>query len=666
MDNKYTFATQDGKAYYCNSIPGFIKDEPDNIVGQLVRHSFEINIEQTDAWANQIEGLKNRLEECGITGDIIFEYDIIRLGKRIDVILLIKDMVFSLEFKNGKTAFVAQDARQAEDYAIDIKNFHKESEDLYVCPILVATDAKKYKKEQTIDCYSDKQVYLQRENMDTLTGKIEEVVEKYAGDDQIDFEKWFHSPYHPTPTIISAAVEAYKTHNVSSIANSEAGQENIEKCEEAIRKIIKDTRDNKKKSVCFVTGVPGAGKTLVGLDIVSRGLDEERLSVYLSGNGPLVRVLREALKRSVKDRLSKADKETKKNINSAIFALIQSGYAFKLDNVKTNNPTPEHIMIFDEAQRVWSKEKMISKHEDDPSMQVSEPELLYSIMDRHEDWTVMVCLVGLGQDIHDGEVGITEWFKCGIEKFSDWDLYYSTDILEQINSDEYDIKKIEQCDRCHPTDNLHLKTSVRSFRADQQSLFVDYLLDNKADKAKGVYKKIKEQYPIFITRDFSKAKQWAINQVRGTQRCGVLASSGAKRIRGEGIYLPKNMDVENWFLAPSEDVRSSNMMEVVASEFDIQGLEIDWSVVCWDADLRRSSNDQWEHYNFRGTRWERRKTEERQRYLINSYRVLMTRARQGMVLFVPNGVDKELDPTRDSDFYDGIYEYLLSCGIEEL
>ena len=579
--NRYTFTSQEGKAYYYNSIPDFIKDESRSIIGELVNHSFaDVTTEQRDAWLYQIDGLKTKLKKHKITGNIIFEYDIIRLGKRIDVILLIKDMVFSLEFKNGKRIFEAQDARQAEDYAIDIKNFHKESEDLYVCPILVATHAEDYHKEQLIGCYSDKQVYLQRENMKTLPYKIEEVVDKYATEEQIDFEKWFNSPYHPTPTIISAAVEAYKTHNVSSIANSEAGQENIEKCEEAIRRIIKNTREKNKKSVCFVTGVPGAGKTLVGLDIVSKGLDEERLSVYLSGNGPLVRVLREALRRSVKEQLKDADKETKKNINSAIFALIQSGYQFKLDAMNTENAPPEHIMIFDEAQRVWSKAKMISKHEGEPNMHVSEPELLYSVMDRRDDWAVMVCLVGLGQDIHDGEVGITEWFKCGIENYDNWDLYYSPEIMEQIDSDEYDINLIEKCDRCHPTDNLHLKTSVRSFRADRQSLFVDYLLDNQPEKAKEVYQSIKEQYPMFVTREVEMAKKWAMNQVRGTQRCGMLASSGAKRLRGEGVYLPKDMDVENWFLAPTEDVRSSNMMEVVASEFDIQGLEIDWSVVC--------------------------------------------------------------------------------------
>ena len=666
--NKYTFSSQTGKAYYCNSIPGFLRDTSKSIIGELINHSFEVNKDQSDAWENQINGLQSRLEECGMVGDIIFEYDIVRLGKRIDVILLIRHMVFSLEFKNGKNVYVAQDAQQAEDYAIDIKNFHKESEDLYVCPILIATDAPKYKKPQSIDCYPDKQVYLQRENMDTFTPKITTIVEKYGDDEEIDFEKWFNSPYHPTPTIIAAAVEAYTSHDISQIAQSEAGQDNIDRCELEISRIVDYARAEQKKCICFVTGVPGAGKTLVGLDVVAKNLNkgQDSLSVYLSGNGPLVEVLREALKRSVKDKMAKESKEVKRETEAAINALIQSSYAFKKDNARNTYPTPEHVMIFDEAQRVWNEEKMSRKHEKDPEMSVSEPHLLFRIMDRHSDWAVMICLVGLGQDIYDGEVGINEWFRCGIEEYKDWEMYYSPSIFEQIEDRDIDRDLIRNCDRCHEADALHLKTSVRSFRADKQCQFVDYLLDNKPVEAKKVHDEICKKYPIYITRDINKAKEWAKRKVRGSQRCGVLACSSAQRLKPDGIFVPTEIDVKNWFLAPSEDLRSSNMMEVVASEFKVQGLEIDWAVVCWDADLRRKNEKEWDYYSFRGTKWMRRNKEEQKRYLVNSYRVLLTRARQGMILYVPVGTDPDEDATRDSSYYDGIYKYLRSCGIQEV
>ena len=667
--DKYTFATRSGKAYYCNSIPGFVIDRPGEIISALIEHSFEISKEQELAWRNQIGELQSRLQSAGMTGDIIFEYDIVRLGKRIDVILLIKHMVFSIEFKNGKDAFTARDAQQAEDYALDIKNFHKESEDLYVCPILVATDAKPYNKKQLIGAYPDKQVYLQRENIESLVPKLNEIASTFGDDTLLNFEKWFHSPYFPTPTIIAAAVEAYRSHDLTEIANSEAGQEGVESCEKTIYELIDKAREEKRKIVCFVTGVPGAGKTLVGLDVVARNLKKgvKDLTVYISGNGPLVEVLKAALVKSAQEeQINSNTKRPKNEIEAAVLALIQSSYGFKKANAKSSKATAEHVLIFDEAQRVWNQKKMAQKHSD-PEMCVSEPHLLYSIMDRHDDWAVMVCLVGLGQDIYDGEVGINEWFRCGIEEFKNWEMYYSSDIFTQTEDKSIDREIILNCPRCHSVPSLHLNTSIRSFRSNIQSKFVDAILENNSQEATLLYQQLHEKYPVYLTRDIKTAKKWVKSQVRGSQRSGVLACSSAQRLKPEGIYVPTEIDVVNWFLAPPDDLRSSNMLEIVASEFKVQGLEIDWSVVCWDADLRRSADRKsWEFYKFRGSKWENRKQEEQKRYLLNSYRVLLTRARQGMVIFVPNGVDGDEDRTRDHSFYDPIYDYLKSCGIREL
>lgn len=382
-------------------------------------------------------------------------------------------------------------------------------------------------------------------------------------------------------------------------------------------------------------------------------------------------MLREALKISVRDSnkqkkitLSKHEKDM---IDESINGLIQSSYEFKKAHARDLRPINDKILIFDEAQRVWNQQKMSSKHKDDPMLSVSESHLLLSIMDRHQNWSVMICLVGLGQDIYDGEVGINEWFRCGIEDFPEWEMFYSPEIFSQVEDKNIDRKMIENCDRCHTVPELYLRTSIRSFRADKQCKFIDYLLDNSPEKAKEIYDVISEKYPVFVTRDFEKAKQWVRKQVRGSQRSGVLACSSAQRLKPEGIYVPTDIDVKNWFLAPSDDLRSSNKLEIVASEFKVQGLEIDWGIVCWDADLRRNSkNSDWDHYSFRGTKWMHRNKPEQQRYLVNSYRVLLTRARQGMVLFVPKGVDPEEDPTRYAKYYDGIYEYLMSCGIRNL
>ncbi len=671
---QYTFATRADKAYYFNTIPGFIDENSDNIVAQLIRHSFEDNDKQREAWANQIGELQKRMKECQMDGDIIFEYDIVRLGKRIDVILLIRHMVFSLEFKNGtKKTYTAADAQQAEDYATDIKNFHKESEDLYVCPILIVNQAAKNKNKQGIDSYPDKQIYLQYENIETLLPKVKEVSEKYGDDQKLDFNVWFNSPYYPTPTIIAAAVEAYRSHDLTEIANSEAGQKDIKKCEDRINSIIEYAKKNKKKCVCFVTGVPGAGKTLVGLDVVAKTLEKngEERSVYISGNGPLVKVLRAALKDSIKKRNEDLPRNKRKSKielgleRTAIDGLIQGSLGFKKHFALNTKHVPEHVLIFDEAQRVWNKKQMERKHKNDQVPGVSEPSFIFSVMNRHEDWAVMVCLIGLGQDIHDGEVGINEWFNCGISEFTGWEMYYSDRIFDQIEDRIIDRDMIEGCDRCHKTSELHLNTSTRSYRAGNQCKFVDYLIDNNPKMAKDVLESLWNKYNIFITRNFQDAKAWVRSKVRGSQRSGVLASSNAMRLRPDGIYVPKDLDVESWFLAPSNDLRSSNSLEIVASEFKIQGLEIDWSIVCWDADLRRTK-DGWGYFSFRGSKWQKRNQMDSQRYLLNAYRVLLTRARQGMVIFVPLGVDKDIDSTRSKEYYDGIYNYLRSCGIPEL
>ena len=662
----YTFSTQEGKAYYYNSIPAFIDDDSHSIIGKLVEHSFDDKKEQDKAWGNQISQLQKRLKECGMQGDIIFEYDIVRLGKRIDVILLIRHMVFSLEFKNGQKQYIAADAQQAEDYAIDLKNFHKESENLYVCPILIATKAEEL-KNQTINCYADKQIQLQKENIETFIPKVEKVAYQYGEVTPIDFEKWFNSPYYPTPSIVQAAVETYSTKDKTEIAHSEAGQENIDACEKDLQKIIDDAKTNHKKCICFITGVPGAGKTLVGLNLAMHNMEKgaDTYSVYISGNGPLVKVLRAALEKSAKVQ----DKKRGTHSAVAIRTLIQGSYEFRNAYSGNQNITPEHILIFDEAQRVWDEQKLsdwIHKKGKTP-LNSSEPQFLIDVMNRQTDWAVIVCLVGLGQDIYDGEVGINEWFSSAINHYSKWELYYSPAIFDQVEEKNINRQLIENFPNSHALKSLHLNTSIRSFRADKQSQFVDLLLDNKPEETKKVYNSIHQKYPIFLTRNLDTAKKWTRNQVRGSQRCGILASSTAQRLRPEGIYVTKENDVKNWFLASSDDLRSSNRMEIPATEFDIQGLEIDWSLVCWDADLRRINKNQgWGYYYVRGKNWCQHKALEQQRYLLNSYRVLLTRARQGMVIFVPNGVDKEEDSTRDHTYYDAIYHYLLSCGIEEL
>lgn len=670
--NSINIHTQRGKSYYFNKIELFITDDADSILGKLVKLSFETNRDQKDAWINQIKHLQVKLSESKCVGNIIFEYDIVRLGKRIDVILLIKHMVFSLEFKNGATLYKARDAEQAEDYALDLKNFHKESENLYVCPILVATEA--VARHNKVDAYPDKQVMLQYANKENIMSCISNVYKVYGSDEEFDFEKWYNSKYCPTPTIIEAAIETYISNTVSEIAHSEAGQEDIDKCEHEIQGIINFAKENKKKCICFVTGVPGAGKTLVGLNLASKIMSDDKCSkaVYLSGNGPLVEVLREALIRNSIERKvhdAKDKKDIKKTSKIAVQAFIQAAHTFRKQYILDFNDVPvENVIIFDEAQRCWNKEKLShwTRNKINKDIDMSEPHCFIDIMNRREDWAVIICLVGLGQDIYDGEVGINEWFNSIIKNYSDWYMYYSPEIFKQIEDLDINKNLLIGVEHAYEREALHLSTSIRSFRSEQLSELVDELLAGNSQKVRQLYEKTNNDYPIYVSRNIKKAKQWARNKVRGSQRCGIIACSSAQRLKPEGIYVPTDIDAINWFLAPKEDLRSSNAMEIVASEFKVQGLEIDYSVVCWDADLRRV-NDKWEYYNFKGSKWVRRNKQEQQRYLLNAYRVLLTRARQGMIIFIPEGEDPEIDATRNRDYYNNIYIYLVKkCGINEL
>lgn len=579
--------------------------------------------------------------------------------------LLIRHMVFSIEFKNGKNCYTALDADQAEDYALDLKYFHKESENLYICPILVATEAPFYLGNNTDKCGDDGVISLQRANKENLVDRVKAVSDVYGKDDPFDFDKWFNSPYYPTPGIVSAAVDAYRKHTVEDIARSEAGQEAIDKCVATLSDIIEEAKRERKKTICFVTGVPGAGKTLVGLDLASKSLSKGmgNGAVYLSGNGPLVTVLRAAIAKNIREAEKKSEREAK----SLARTFIQGIHEFRRDTLENPAPPFEHIVIFDEAQRCWDEEHLSnwSKRKTNRVLEMSEPAYLVGAMDRHKDWAVIVCLVGLGQDIYNGEVGLKEWFRTICEDYQDWNLYYSPDIFAQSEDGGVD-RSIISSSNVHEDNALHLNTSLRSFRSDKLSKFVDALLDLKQEEAKSLYADLIDKYPLYVTRDINKAKDWVRSKVRGSERSGLVACSSAQRLKPYGIFVLTDIDVENYFLAPKDDLRSSCFLEVVASEFKIQGLEIDWGIVAWDADLRMNGRGQWEHYSFKGTKWQKRNKEEQKRYLINSYRVLLTRARQGMVIFVPEGVDENVDKTRNHEWYDEIYDYLLSYGVKEL
>ena len=650
--------------YYSDSITGFLKSTDYEILGKLASdNDFDLGQSQRDAWLEEIKILRDVLFPH--QGSVYFEYSIPRMGKRIDVVLLIGSVIFVLEFKIGETEFTSGAIDQVCDYALDLKNFHETSHEQFIAPILIATEAENISTAIAATPQNDKLLLPVKCNTELLGQVITEILRFVEGDD-IDPAKWEVGRYCPTPTIIEAATALYNGHSVSDISRSDANAINLSQTSEAISQIICSSKENSHKSLCFVTGVPGSGKTLVGLNIANSHSDESNdlYSVFLSGNGPLVAILREALTRDkVRHEKERGVKIKKGEAMSKVKSFIKNVLHFRDEClVDSKRPPIEHVVLFDEAQRAWDMGKttdFMKRKKKTPNFNKSEPEFLISCLDRHLDWAVIVCLVGGGQEINTGEAGISEWIESLNRSFPDWHFYISS----QLTDSEYGAGRVLEEIKSRPNvvykDELHLAVSMRSFRAEHVSLLVKQLLDLDATGSRSTLEKVNPKYPMAITRDLAKAKQWLKKQARGSERYGIVVSSQAERLKPHAIDVKSPMDPIHWFLDGKEDVRSSYYLEDVATEFDVQGLELDWACVTWDGDFRYTKNG-WEHRSFCGARWKNINKPERQNYLKNAYRVLLTRARQGMVIVVPSG-DSE-DPTRSPKFYDPTFEYLKEIG----
>lgn len=668
------------RAYYQNSIPAFLKVANEAILGELTQsHHFDLDIAQKNAWLVQIDNLKEQLSDFGF-GEIFFEFSIPRMGKRADVVLYIKNIIFVLEYKVGAKEFERYQADQVIDYALDLKNFHAGSHNKSIVPILISTKAKS--RENFIEVFPDsvlKPLYSTGKNLgDIIKQSLATILNKnianravsyaFNEDEQEEFSAlgWADQGYKPTPTIIEAAQALYQGHSVQEISRSDAGVQNLTVTTDCLNKIIKSSRENKRKSICFVTGVPGAGKTLVGLNISTQKLEEssEEHAVFLSGNGPLVDILREALARDEIERAKLANKKITKDVaKQKVNSFIQNIHHFRDEGLKSLEPPSEHVVVFDEAQRAWNQtqaEKFMTQKRGLSSFDMSEPAFLISLMDRRSDWCTVICLIGGGQEINTGEAGLIEWLKALQGKFKHWDIYHSGQLSNKNYNWGENLDDLLNGLNVHQEDALHLKVSMRSYREEKISDFVAAIIDGNDSQACLVQL---DKYDIVLTRELNAAREWLRSKARGTERLGIVASSGAIRLKPEGINVKAEIDAVNWFLNGKEDIRSSYYLEDVATEFHVQGLELDWVGVCWDADLRYKDGN-WSRYNFKGTKWQRVSNPYRQVYLSNAYRVLLTRARQGMVIFVPRG--DERDPTRPPSFYDETYKFLVRCGIKEI
>jgi hypothetical protein len=653
-------------AFYSSSIKDLVDQEPETILGYLAKQNpFALDALQRNAWLTQISILQREL--AGLDeGWLAFEFAIPRMGKRADNIIVLGGTIFVLEFKVGTQQFDSAARDQVVDYALDLKNFHSGSHDRPIAPIVVATGAPD--TSYSLIWANDKVAQPILSNGLGLGALIKDISSQTAGA-PIDVHAWISSGYKPTPTIIEAAQALYQGHTVTEITRSDAGAINLSQTAECIAQIIEDAKSKRHKAICFVTGVPGAGKTLAGLNLVTQRtqIHKDEHAVFLSGNGPLVDVLREALARDEHERSKLTESPIRKaDAARKVKSFVQNIMHFRDDNLASSKPPIERVAVFDEAQRAWDRDHLtnfMSRKKAVPDFDMSEPAFLISVMNRHEDWCVVICLIGGGQEINAGEAGLTEWFSAIQTRFSNWKVFTSPQLAHRDYHWGQDLKAMLAEVDVTVYKHLHLAVSIRSFRAEKLSDFVGAVVAGEVEAARGVYEQIKATYPIRLTRDLAAARTWLREQTRGSERVGFVASSGASRLKPLGINVHEKIDATHWFLNGKGDVRSSHYLEDPATEFDIQGLELDWVGVCWDADFR-SVNGKWAFHRFTGTKWQNVNDENRKIYLTNAYRVLLTRARQGLVIFVPAG-DAD-DATRPTAYYDGTADFLSECGISSL
>lgn len=701
---------------YKSSIKDFIKSDPLYVFGILNQgfHGHQLTT-SSEAWLEEIRILQDALLPWqNESGDIIFEYNIPRLGKRIDVVILLRGIIFCLEFKAGERDVLQADVEQVMDYALDLKNFHLYSHDRFIVPILIPTNHLTSSENIKISVYSDSIVNPLVSGKKGLQELMIKVLDYFKDNYESTIENWEISPYSPTPTIIEAARSLYENHSVEDITRHEADKVSTDATINYILQVIAQTKARGEKSICFVTGVPGAGKTLVGLDIAVKqsfqqdgSLSEEDGAVYLSGNGPLVAVLTEALARDNYNKAKNTNKAKKiTDSRREVSKFIQIIHRYR-DNMlaKIKNPVEngaleidpdkaiklkqsgygevEHVAIFDEAQRAWTHKRISDylkrggtygnklKVENFP---ISEAAFLIWSLDQREDWATIVCLVGGGQEINNGEAGISEWINALNQYFPHWNIYISNKLTEP----EYAEGKVNELllhnGKVNFSDKLHLSVSLRSFRAERLSEFVNSLLTFGTNSKELYYNVVNNNYPFVITRSMEKARAWLRKKARGSERTGILVSKVAARFKPLAVKILDKGDENaiHWFLEDKTDVRASNYLEDAATEIQVQGLELDYACVLWDADLQYSKHG-WKYYKFNGRdKWIDETNKENQRYMLNAYRVLMTRARQGLVICIPEGNNNKTpegfmeDPTRAPEYYDSTYQYLKNIGIQEI
>ncbi len=668
--------------YFRSTVRGFIETSPSEVLTSLtLRYASddfaEMRSELPLTWWDDLDSLRSALIQVeqerpdAAVWPVMLEFTIPRKGKRLDVVLLTGGEIVVLECKTGLPTSEA--IRQVEEYALLLHYFHKGSDRQRIVPIVVSRanldppgliGRREALRQDELGFETLPSYWIRPTQVCSWSG----LPELLAGLEStvvgpIDGSTWDSAAYCPTPTIIEAALALKSGLAVGDIARSEAAEKDIADVTSAIQNIVEEARCDHHHAICFLTGVPGSGKTLVGLSLAH--LSESRTDAihFMSGNGPLVSVLQEVFRRHAMEKgVPSGDARIEAQ------TLIEDVHRFAKEyseNDRHRAPS-NHVAVFDEAQRAWDLAQSKRKF----NRTKSEPEMLLGIMERHEDWACVIALVGGGQEIHDGEAGLEEWGKALSTSAKPWIIYASPEVIEGGTStaDHRLFGKGSEPREVRRSEMLHLRTSNRSLRADHLAEWVNAVLAGDEEAAADV--KIAEKFPIFLSRSLEQTRSKLRHEALGNSRLGLVGSSGADRLRAEGLEpnssFHRDYPWHHWYLARREDVRSSYACEVFATEFEIQGLELDWIGLCWGGDLIWSKSGWVLRKFWQGgvPKWIRIKDPIKQNFRTNAYRVLLTRARQGTVIYVPTG--DPLDSTRLTSEMDRTAEYLIRCGVRRL
>ncbi|MFI2810910.1 DNA/RNA helicase domain-containing protein [Microbulbifer sp. JSM ZJ756] len=666
-------------AYFSSEIRGFVQAPYKSVTADLHAKYADDGFStqyttQTDSWNESIPLLQtalssviDRIPEIG-AWRVLLELPLYRLRRRIDVVLVSPHCIILVELKVGEFQFKSSDRRQVEEYALDLRDFHEYSSEACILPVLWCTEATSEKIKNL-----------------RLSGGVNEVADvgksgivnllleaaRYKVSSSYEIREWESGSYKPVPSVVNAATSLFSGHDVREIAQADAS--NLNESSQRILEIIRHAKKIGQHALIFLTGVPGSGKTLAGLQVVHQaietGVEDKGDIVYLSGNTPLVTVLREALARDEANRRkNRGEKQALSEARSSVRTRIQHIIDFLREYLANDDGSAphEHVIVFDEAQRAWDEDYGRKKF-DRPS---SEPRLLLDIMARHSDWSAIVALVGGGQEINAGENGLEEWGKAlrslPAEVVNKWSVFGPAAIKSGNEATAHlGIGEISSANSLINEPSLELQVPLRSFRSPLLSQWVSLVLNGESAEARQVAQRL-GRYPLYVTRSLNEARSWLKHETRGERRFGLVASSGARRLRAEGLGVTLNATdgsaIAQWYLNDHDDVRSSFALEVTANEYTAQGLELDFVGLCWGGDLIRKEGA-WHCRQFRGNSWSKVGT-GRRRFISNSYRVLMTRGREGLIIWVPRG--SQSDATRDPAPLDETAKFFMECGAKPL